>query len=274
MNPTPSSPLPFYQPLQLGEGQHRWALLTPALRPYISSCWEVSIPAGIFDYTAIPDTCQHLVSITAPNCSLGHLCLPAIFPLKRQIIGPAKLFGITFMPGMRQRFIPIEIKQHERIQSWADLSSRPLSHLEIALNSEPEFQQKVHLVELWVTQQLQCQTITDSHKQKPFLSAFQSIKDALGNNALNEQWARERGVSSRHLRRLFLHNLDMTPKQYADIVRFQSSIQIIAHQGIDVLYQSHRYYDESHLIRQFKKFTGLTPRGFKNLSVLSKSDAG
>ncbi|MGF1683760.1 helix-turn-helix domain-containing protein [Photobacterium minamisatsumaniensis] len=272
MKPTSSSSLPFYQPLQLGEGKHQWALLNPVLRPYISSCWEVSIPAGVFDYTAIPDTCQHLVSITIPNRSFGHLCLPAMFPLKRQIIGPAKLFGITFMPGMRKRFIPVEIKQHEQIQSWSDLSSRPLNHLEIALNNEPEFQQKVNLVELWVTQQLQCQTITDSHNQRPFLSALQSIKNALGNNDLNEHWARERGVSSRHLRRLFLKNLDMTPKQYADIVRFQSSIQIIEHQGIDALYQSHCYYDQSHLIRQFKKFTGLTPRDFKNLSVLSKRD--
>ncbi|MCW8329798.1 helix-turn-helix domain-containing protein [Photobacterium sp. SDRW27] len=261
---------PFYQPLHCGEGIHRRAQPAPALNSYITYYWEVIIPEGQFNYVALPDTCQHLISLSAPNYSLGQLCLPSLFPLKRQLFGPARLFGISFRPAMRQVFIPVQVEHTEQILSWADLSIPSLTQLEITLRNEPDFHSKIQLVELWLLKQLEQQIIDYSQGQAPLHCAIQSIHQSHGQLSLSEKWAAEQGVSSRHLRRLFLHNLGMTPKQYSDVVRLQSCIQLIDHQGLNALYQSHDYCDESHLIRQFKKFTGVTPRNFINMSVLSK----
>ena len=75
------------------------------------------------------------------------------------------------------------------------------------------------------------------------------------------------GISERLLRKKFNQAIGMSPKQYSRIVRFQDVIN-------DILYgetfnKKHHtdfmdfsYYDDSHLIKDFKYFTQMTPSWF------------
>jgi AraC-like DNA-binding protein len=71
------------------------------------------------------------------------------------------------------------------------------------------------------------------------------------------------GVSSRHLRRTFSENVGIGPKEFARIMRFQRAAR--AHMSrtnwtrvaMDV-----GYYDQAHMIREFRELTGTTPSSF------------
>lgn len=79
---------------------------------------------------------------------------------------------------------------------------------------------------------------------------------------------RKTGYSKRYLDMLFKEYVGISPKTYSTIVRFQSFYKNISQEKLlptDSIYEL--YYDQSHFIKEFKRFTGKTPMqysGFKN----------
>ena len=72
-------------------------------------------------------------------------------------------------------------------------------------------------------------------------------------------------ITERTFERRFVSQVGVTPKQFARIIQFQSSLNQITDEDYyrltDVVYR-HGYTDQSHFIRTFKGFTGMTPREF------------
>nr|WP_195724298.1 helix-turn-helix domain-containing protein [Paenibacillus monticola] len=72
------------------------------------------------------------------------------------------------------------------------------------------------------------------------------------------------GLSSRQLERLFHEYIGVTPKQTADLVRFQNVWQELYHPSpqsktmLDIVY-AYRYSHQSHFNNNFKKYAGRTP---------------
>jgi AraC-like DNA-binding protein len=77
--------------------------------------------------------------------------------------------------------------------------------------------------------------------------------------------AEQFNVSRRNLERKFLEQAGITPKQMIGIFRFRLMIKYIAtHPEVeyfDLIDQFH-YHDQSHLIKDFRKYTGKTPEHF------------
>ena len=78
------------------------------------------------------------------------------------------------------------------------------------------------------------------------------------------QVARTLGLSTRHLERTFRREVGLTPKHFARLMRFRRLLgaldradprwaDLAAHAG---------YSDQPHLVREFRDFTGLTPRAW------------
>jgi len=91
-----------------------------------------------------------------------------------------------------------------------------------------------------------------------------SIEQSAGQVTV-EQLAYEAGISRQHLTRLFRERVGVTPKLYARLARFQSSLVYAgagepadgAHAALAL-----GYADQSHWIAEFKEFSGLTPHRF------------
>ena len=83
---------------------------------------------------------------------------------------------------------------------------------------------------------------------------------------------RERlSVAERTLERQFVKEIGVTPKQFAKIIRFSSSMKQLTEAEYvnltDISYDS-GFADQSHFIRSFKRYTGKTPKEFqKQLSA-------
>lgn len=80
-----------------------------------------------------------------------------------------------------------------------------------------------------------------------------------------EQMSSDLGYNHRYIDRIFKGATGFSIKKYANIVRLQEAIKIVDNNNNnddDDLYNILGYYDQSHFIRDFKRFTTFTPRGF------------
>ena len=73
----------------------------------------------------------------------------------------------------------------------------------------------------------------------------------------------ELGVSERHLRRVFHETLGVSPKAFAKLKRFERAVNAAATHGQPSwagLAAATGYYDQAHLIAEFRAIAGVTPR--------------
>jgi AraC-like DNA-binding protein len=88
--------------------------------------------------------------------------------------------------------------------------------------------------------------------------------EALGGNVAVETLGGALSVTRRQLERRFLDAVGMTPKTFAQVVRFQRVLAALGGarpRWADVA-AACGYHDQAHLIRDFRRFTGTTPSAF------------
>lgn len=93
--------------------------------------------------------------------------------------------------------------------------------------------------------------------------ARRAVRLLEGDEVRVDHVAQQLGVSPRHLRRVFTENIGVGPKEFARMVRLQRAVReastskdwgrIAANAG---------YYDQAHLIGDFRELVGLTPGAF------------
>ncbi|MGC4232923.1 MAG: AraC family transcriptional regulator [Niabella sp.] len=95
--------------------------------------------------------------------------------------------------------------------------------------------------------------------------AIQIIQDHKGLIAVQEL-AKRLDTTERTLRRKFNHYVGISPKKFAKIIQFQTSLDQISTGDFskltDVVYEN-GYADQSHFIRNIRKFTGKRPLQLK-----------
>jgi AraC-like DNA-binding protein len=85
-----------------------------------------------------------------------------------------------------------------------------------------------------------------------------------------EAVAKQLGVTSRHLRRAFTESVGIGPKDFARAVRLQRAVQLAAtSDGWVRIAAAAGYYDQAHLIADFRELVGLTPGAFRDLGPVS-----
>jgi AraC-like DNA-binding protein len=86
----------------------------------------------------------------------------------------------------------------------------------------------------------------------------------LHRNIPMEDLAREVGVSQRYLEKQFSKAVGLSPKTYSLIQRFkriEHELRAASTNRRDLAF-SNSYYDQNHFIKDFKRFTGLTPSSY------------
>jgi AraC-like DNA-binding protein len=73
-------------------------------------------------------------------------------------------------------------------------------------------------------------------------------------------------INERQLERKFREHIGITPKQFSGIVRLQHFLKQLRYSDTDIhltrIAYDCGYYDQAHLIREFRKHTGITPRQY------------
>jgi AraC-like DNA-binding protein len=86
---------------------------------------------------------------------------------------------------------------------------------------------------------------------------------ATGGRIAIEDLARQSGFTRKHLGTLFQQQVGLSPKAFARVHRFRGALDLLNGAGGEVpwaaLAERCGFYDQSHLINEFRRFTGFSP---------------
>jgi AraC-like DNA-binding protein len=178
-------------------------------------------------------------------------------------IGINKMLGIKFYAHSAAFFLNEELSGfNDQIADARDLLGKPVRSLHERLKEESGLDRRVQLLENFLVARL-------AEKEKRAVNIAmvgKIIREMQQNPDPNSirTIASQNNISSRYLSRLFLQYTGVTPKLYDKIHRFQQSLRLITENRYSLTSIAYDcgYFDQSHFIRDFKHFAGITPSSY------------
>ena len=133
------------------------------------------------------------------------------------------------------------------------------------------FSQRVHIFERFLSE-----IISDS-RQIPmqYKATIRTIyQESIMDLGLEKEKPFQTGFSNRHTRRIFKKYVGISPKLFKRIIRYQKSLNLInthPKQSMAYLAAKQGYFDQSHFIKEFKRFQGMTPVEFIRKFIVNKN---
>ncbi len=197
-------------------------------------------------------------SIILPKCFLiGQLTKPYVV----EPLGMTGSFIVRFHPNGFVPFSTIPIKEMENTAvPLAKLFGKDGEELgENILNANSTFE-RINIIEAFLLKRLTDKQTIDSIVK----STVETILNAKGQFSVNEHsW--QNNINRRQLTRKFSATIGLSPKQLSKTIRLQATLKSLLTQEItsltDLAYEN-EYFDQAHFIKEFKEFTGLTPKEF------------
>lgn len=167
-----------------------------------------------------------------------------------------------FKPYTTQGMRRAQVAWHELLDNYADFDELyPNTDILARLTETGNFKTRVRLWMDFARKQL----IDDRYYSD--LVEYSELMICQAKGAVKiDKLCEALGYTSRHCRERFKDAHGISIKNYSEIIRFQNSVRLLSDSAcdgaIDVAY-SNNYYDQSHFIKEFKKFTDKTPHSFK-----------
>jgi AraC-like DNA-binding protein len=215
---------------------------TAALRPWVDCFWTIRDEAD-GEHRVLPDGCADLVfDLTAgEGMAVGTMTKPLTVPR----FPGSEFLGVRFRPGRAAAFLRL-----------------PLAEITDARVPVADLWRDLPPIENVTTLEAALLRRLDPGRDRRVDAAVERII-AGGGNARIDEIAREIGISRQHLARQFLHHVGVPPKTFARVMRFRRVLDSLdGEAGWAAVAAAHGYYDQSHLIADFRELAGATPNAF------------
>ena len=226
------------------------------LASWVECVWMSECDSAVHGHPVRPDGCMDV--IYSPDEGLrvvGTMTVEQRFDLAAGAHG----FGIRFHPGMAGAFLNVNAAEvTDRMLPLEDLWGRKAHDLAARMEGAPTISAAASI--------LSAALPTPQAAPDPVRRAIAEITTAHGEIDLD--WvAGQANLSTRQFRRRCLDASGLTPKHLCRVLRFRRACALAsAAPDWAEIAASVGYFDQSHLIRDFREFTGVTP-----MSVFSKT---
>jgi AraC-like DNA-binding protein len=224
---------------------------------------NIIVPDGtmklIFHYG---DTYSHLPisgeSVILPKCFLiGQLTRPYVV----EPLGITGSFVVRFHPNGFLPFSTIPIKEMENTAVPLDkLFGKEGEQIgEHILQANSTFE-RINLIENFLLKRLSAKKTIDNVVK----STIDTILNANGQFSVNDH-SFKNNINRRQLTRKFSSAIGLSPKQLSKTIRIQATLKTLLTKEVTSLTNlayENEYFDQAHFIKDFKEFTGLTPKEF------------
>lgn len=193
-----------------------------------------------------------------PKCFLiGQLTKPYVI----EPTGITGSFVVQFKPNGFLPFTTIPIKEMENtavpLETLFDEEGKEISEQILNAKSTAE---RIQKIEKFLLKRLADKKVIDNIVE----STIETICSTNGKFSVNE-FSKSNNINRRQLARKFSSTIGLSPKQLAKTIRIQTTLKILLNEKItsltDLAYEN-EYFDQAHFIKDFKEFTGLTPKEF------------
>ncbi len=232
----------------------------PALQPYIYCYWQLKATTPVaepFPYRVVADGCMDIFfepGNVSETWVMGISDAFTEFPLT----GAFHYAGIRFLPGIFPQLYHIGA---DSLTNRTEALSNIDPQLALQLANRCAGVQSHEAMSL-LLDEIFLELITGKifRPDGRFYDALDLILRHNGTILLDKEV--QTGISPRQLRRMFGQYVGDTPKAFSSIVRFQRILQAKPSSMSlreNKLFFDAGYYDQSHFIREFRRFYGLTP---------------
>jgi AraC-like DNA-binding protein len=254
------------------------------LQPFIKCFWSLDdLPGeGMKRQRVIPDGCMEMIFhygdlyrqyfedgsfITQPRCFLfGQITTS----LEIEPTGKSGVFAARFLPEGLAPFLSIPVYELQNTAvSLIELFGKEGQRLETQVLSASENLQRIKIIEdFLLARMVNPKTVDDIIKQ-----CVDVIIKSGGRLRMNEV-TNQVNINRRNMERKFMSAIGISPKQLAKLVRLQATIKMLGQKNftsLTSLAYENGYYDQAHFIKDFKEFTGISPKLFfaSNLQLSS-----
>lgn len=214
---------------------------SPALRPWVECFWTRDDAPTTEPQRVLPDGCADLVFDLGSGEAdvVGTMTRPLVLPPSHA----SQFLGVRFRPGRAAAFLRIPLAEITDARV-------PLGDLWKGWNEEPSIER----LERELLRRL------DPDRDARVDAAVEQIVQSGGTARVNEL-VKQLGISRQHLARQFQHHVGVSPKAFARVMRFRTLLESAPKDWADAAI-AHGYYDQSHLIAEFRELAGTTPSAF------------
>lgn len=177
-----------------------------------------------------------------------------------QLLQPGEYFGIWFYPGALRYLFDLNLSEISgQFVDEKYFQCHKFFQLHTEIYEYKGFSDRVSVCERWVLGRYSKKPVTS------FDYALSIIYQSLGNERVGNIAAMV-GWSPRHLNRQFLEYTGLSTKTFSQVIRAQNLCRQLYLSSKDSIKASLElgYYDQSHLIKEFRKYFNLTPGEFIN----------
>lgn len=218
-------------------------------------------------FKVIADGCPGLIFQENPNCFLdkNKYKLPQLFihgltasNSHKTTKGNYRNICVYFQPNAIKSIFGIDA--NELTEGYVDLNNVVKNDLTDQLLGEIKMDKRIDMLSDFISQQI----ANNRYRENPKASYALAKINVYNEDALFKIQS-ELNVSERSLERIFKTNVGISPKLFFRICRFQAVLHYIRQRSFSSLTElahNHGYADQSHFIREFREFTGATPKQF------------
>lgn len=255
----------------------------PDLASFIKCYWIMESPKeeNPQKQTIVPDGCMEMIfhygdlykqymengeSVVQPrSCVFGQLT-------QLLEIEPTGITGIFSVRFHHEGFLPFATMPIKEMDNKAipleKLFGSDGTALEKNILETESTEEKINIVEAFLLNRLNTETF-----DKIVQSTVETILTANGQMSVMEL-SKHININRRQLERKFSSAIGLSPKQLSKTIRLQSVLKLLLNKeftSLTTLAHDADYYDQAHFIKDFKEFTGLTPKEFygENLKMSS-----
>ncbi len=196
--------------------------------------------------------------IILPKCFLiGQLTQPYVV----EPLGVTGSFVVRFHPNGFLPFSTIPIKDMQNTAIPLDkLFGKDGEEIGEKILNANDTSERINLIETFLLYRLAEEKKIDN----VIKSTVEVILNTNGQFLVNEL-SKQNSINRRQLVRKFSSAIGLSPKQLSKTIRLQATLKTLLNKEIssltDLAYQND-YFDQAHFIKDFKAFTGLTPKEF------------
>jgi AraC-like DNA-binding protein len=178
--------------------------------------------------------------------------------------GKLKVFGISFYPHGIYPLLQVPLQEFAgRVTGLKNILPRLSELAETVLSDESlTLEERIEILEDIILEEGNYNCF-----DMKIIKIFNSFYSEHFNNNINiKEFCSNYGLNTKYLERLFLKYTGVGPKVFGRIGRFQKSVREMIYcqnyKNLTELAYEGDYYDQTHFIKEFKKFSGMTPSEF------------